>query len=103
MGDGRSADVREGLTSERSSVERDSIAALLASTYELTPAEARIAAYLVGGRNTAEIAEELRVTEETIRTQLKRIYDKTDTRRQAELVRLALRLFVTRLRRSDAG
>ncbi len=56
--------------------------------YGLTPAEARLAQILATGLSLAEAAERLRITRETARSRLKRIYSKTDTHRQAELVRL---------------
>jgi DNA-binding CsgD family transcriptional regulator len=36
------------------------------------------------------MAEELRVTQNTVRTHIKRIFEKTGTNRQAELVRVIL-------------
>ena len=56
-----------------------------------TPAEARLAGRLVLGDSLAEIGEDLGVTQNTLRNQLKTLFSKTDTRRQAELVGLLLR------------
>jgi DNA-binding CsgD family transcriptional regulator/PAS domain-containing protein len=64
---------------------------LLARLYGLTRAEAALAALLLQGREPAEAADELGVTMNTVRTHLKRVFDKTGARRQAELVRLLLR------------
>ncbi len=58
--------------------------------YGLTPAEARLAAKLGSGISVQEAADQLGVTKETARGQLKQVYAKTDTHRQAELVRLIL-------------
>lgn len=58
------------------------------SLYGLTKAEAKLAALLVDGRDLAEAAAINCVTRETVRSQLKAIFQKTETRRQAELVRL---------------
>jgi len=57
----------------------------------LTPAEARLAAALATGATLEQIAAAHRVTEATLRSQLRSIFSKTGTSRQAELVRLALR------------
>lgn len=62
----------------------------LEERYGLTHAEARVAARLGRGLAVKEIAAELHVGVETVRTHLKRVYAKTGTRRQAELVRLVL-------------
>lgn len=58
--------------------------------YDLTPSEAAMASLLVQGLSLKEAAAELNVTENTARTHLKRIFDKTDTHRQGELVGLLL-------------
>jgi len=64
-------------------VERD-----LISIFNLTPAEARLANRLSGGDSIEEIAADLGVTYETSRKQLKSIFQKTNTHRQAQLVAL---------------
>lgn len=56
--------------------------------YKLTPAEARYAARIVEGGSLATIARAAGVTHNTVRTHIRRIFVKTGTRRQAELVRL---------------
>ena len=61
---------------------------LLRAFFGLTPAEARVARELAAGRDLDEIGAALGIRRETVRNHLKRIYEKTDTRRQAELVRL---------------
>lgn len=62
----------------------------LRKTYGLTPAEARLAAALDGRASLNEVAERYGITSATARTQLKAIFRKTNTARQAELVRLIL-------------
>ncbi len=64
--------------------------AALAQLYGLTPAESRLAGLLVGGMALTEAAIELGVSHQTVRTHLKRIFTKTGTNRQAELVGLLL-------------
>lgn len=58
--------------------------------YGLTPAEARLASSLVRGISPAQAAEALGLTINTVRTHLKRIFSKTETRRQSDLVRVLL-------------
>jgi DNA-binding CsgD family transcriptional regulator/PAS domain-containing protein len=63
---------------------------LLSLFYELSHAEARVAALLVQGKSVKEVSESLQVSLNTARTHLKRIFEKTGTRRQAELMQLIL-------------
>jgi DNA-binding CsgD family transcriptional regulator len=64
-------------------------AALLASTYELTAAEARVLSHILSGRTLAETAEKLHVATSTVRTQLDVIFRKTGVNRQSELFLLS--------------
>ena len=59
--------------------------------YALTPSEARIAARLTAGLRPEAVANELGVQVNTVRMHLKRIFVKTGTGRQSELVGLLLR------------
>ena len=68
----------------------------LQTTFRLTPAESRLAILLAEGKALDEIGAELRVTQNTLRSQLKRIFTKTDTRRQGELISLILRTLVAK-------
>jgi DNA-binding CsgD family transcriptional regulator/PAS domain-containing protein len=58
--------------------------------YGLTPAEGEVAVAVLDGEGVRGIAESLGVSVATARTHLHRIFEKTGTRRQAELVRLVL-------------
>ncbi|MCG8589613.1 MAG: alpha/beta hydrolase [Proteobacteria bacterium] len=58
--------------------------------YGLTAAEAALARRLVVSPETADLARDLSVAEDSVRTQLKRIYLKTGTSRKAELVQRIL-------------
>lgn len=58
----------------------------LISLYGLTRSEAAFAAKLVQGKSIEEAAREMFISEHTARTHLKRIFMKTDTHRQPELV-----------------
>jgi DNA-binding CsgD family transcriptional regulator len=68
----------------------DAIARRLQQLYRLTPAEGRIAAMLAMGESVEQIARAKGVSDATLRTQLRSIFAKTGTRRQADIVRLAL-------------
>jgi DNA-binding CsgD family transcriptional regulator/PAS domain-containing protein len=63
---------------------------LLRVAYGLTPTEARVAVCVAAGDRLEDIAKQLEVRVQTIRSHLKNIFQKTDTHRQAELVRLVL-------------
>ena len=63
---------------------------VLSRLYGLTPGEARVCQELVSGKSVNEIADLLEVTQDTVRKHVKQALSKTDTRRQAELVRLLL-------------
>jgi DNA-binding CsgD family transcriptional regulator len=63
-------------------------AALLHGLFDLTPAEARLAAQVGSGLSPRESAEKLGITEETARTVLKRVFSKTGVSRQSELAAL---------------
>jgi DNA-binding CsgD family transcriptional regulator len=62
----------------------------LTALFRLTPSEARLAVALTEGKSLAEAATELGLTVETARNYSKKIYAKTATRGQADLVRLIL-------------
>lgn len=63
---------------------------LLRALFGLTPTEARIAAAVANGLSLAEVAGELRLGTGTVRWHVKRIMSRTETSRQAELVRMIL-------------
>jgi DNA-binding CsgD family transcriptional regulator len=65
-------------------------AGLLRRLYHLTNAEADVALRVMHGADMKEISEQLSVSLPTVRTHLQHVFDKTDTHRQAELVRLLL-------------
>ncbi|MDJ0853083.1 MAG: hypothetical protein QNK04_32330 [Myxococcota bacterium] len=63
---------------------------VLESLYALTPAEAELVRLLAEGCSLDQVAEERGVTMNTVRSQLKQVFCKTDTSRQGELVHLVL-------------
>ncbi|TPM24857.1 helix-turn-helix transcriptional regulator [Mesorhizobium sp. B2-3-4] len=86
-----------GLTGERRAVimvnevtprAREGLDLHVRALFDLTPSEARLAAGLVSGRSLKEIAASGGITVKTGRTYLERIFAKTATRQQSELVAL---------------
>ena len=63
---------------------------LLQRIYGLTPAEANQAVLLAEGKSLKEVAEAQQISLHTVRHHLNRIFAKTGTRRQSDLVRLLL-------------
>ena len=63
----------------------------LVRLFRLTPAEARLAAGIATGAALNEVADALGIGRETARTQLRSVFAKTGTTRQAELVRIITR------------
>ncbi|HTV32394.1 MAG TPA: hypothetical protein VME69_04720 [Methylocella sp.] len=70
-----------------------------AARFGLTGAETRVLAEIIGGAGLLAAATKLKITETTARTHLNRIFAKTRTHRQAELIR---RFFETSLPRPPA-
>lgn len=65
-------------------------ASSLKNFYKLTQAESRLALMLASGHALADISQQLNVSQNTVRNQLKSVFAKTGTGRQAELVALIL-------------
>ena len=63
---------------------------LFARLYGFTAREATVAALLLRGRSPTETAAELAMTENTIRTHIRHIFDKMGVERLADLVRLLM-------------
>ena len=70
--------------------------------YGLSPVETRLACMLANGNSLVDSAKAMHVTEQTARSYLKQIFVKTETNRQAELVRLMLTSSVRTAPRSRA-
>jgi len=58
--------------------------------YELSPAQEQVAALIVEGLALAEIAARMKITPNTARTHLDRVFEKTGVRTQSALVRVLL-------------
>jgi DNA-binding CsgD family transcriptional regulator len=63
--------------------------------FGLSPAQARMSSLIVTGHSIASAARELHVSENTARSHLKQIFQKTDTHSQMELVHLHGRICVS--------
>jgi DNA-binding CsgD family transcriptional regulator len=71
---------------------RPAPAKVVSEMFSLTPAEGRIAMMIAAGRSPEEIAEGLYLSRETVRTQIKAVFQKTRTHRQNELAALIARI-----------
>ena len=65
---------------------------LLIQLYGLTPKEAEMASRLAEAKSVEQAADEMGITYQTARTHLRRIFSKTGTSRQTELLLLVARL-----------
>lgn len=63
---------------------------VLKQLFGLTSTEAKLSLAIADGQTPSEVADALGRSVETVRTHLKRVFEKTSTTRQAELVRLVL-------------
>lgn len=68
--------------------------AVLRQVYGMTKAEARLATRLIGGASLQDVANRTGVTVGTVRCQMKALFAKTGTHRQADLVALLTRLAI---------
>lgn len=62
----------------------------LQALFNLTPAEAAVAKALVQGNSLVEIAASHRISLNTVKTHIQRVFAKTSTKRQGELIALIL-------------
>lgn len=76
--------------------EHDPRSCPFARQFELTPAQARVNALVFSGHPLSNIARALHVSENTVRTHLKQIFQKTNTHGQMELVHLHARVCADR-------
>jgi DNA-binding CsgD family transcriptional regulator len=69
-------------------VEHDPDSCVFARRYELTQAQARVSALVFAGHPLPGLAQALGVSENTVRSHLKQVYQKTNTHGQMELANL---------------
>jgi DNA-binding CsgD family transcriptional regulator len=73
---------------QQTGIDIDPAVNIVARLYQLTGAEARVLQAVIDTGGVPDIAAALGVSESTIRTHLKRLFDKTNTHRQVDLVKL---------------
>lgn len=69
----------------------DPASCAFARRYDLTAAQAKVSALVFAGQSLSSIAQSLNVSENTVRSHLKQIFQKTDTHGQMDLVHLHAR------------
>jgi DNA-binding CsgD family transcriptional regulator len=62
-----------------------------ASGRQVTPRELEVLALIADGNSTSEIAERLWITEETVRTHVRRLFERLEARTRAHAVSIAYR------------
>jgi DNA-binding CsgD family transcriptional regulator len=72
----------------KASLDSSAASDIIKNIFKLTPAEARVLLRVVELGGVSETARNLDVAESTVKTHLGRIFTKTDTKRQADLVKL---------------
>jgi DNA-binding CsgD family transcriptional regulator len=70
----------------------DASSCIFARQYELTAAQAKVSSLMFAGQSLATISQTLNLSENTIRSHLKQIFQKTGTHGQMELVHLHARV-----------
>jgi len=73
---------------QKAALATHSLPEAIAKTYRLTAMEVRILLAIVEVGGAPQVAETLGIGESTVKTHLKRLYEKTGARRQADLVKL---------------
>lgn len=94
----RQAGVRRGLvmvTVRGGHVRHDPATCAFAGQFELTAAQAKVSALVLAGMSLSRVAQSLNVSENTVRSHLKQIFQKTGTHGQMELVHLHARVCPT--------
>ena len=72
----------------KAAIESPYVPEVIARKYRLTPTELRVLLVLVEVGGVSEIAATLGIARTTVKMHLRRLFEKTDTRRQADLVKL---------------
>ncbi len=87
-GAGDAAEPATAVFVRRAAMDYPSRPDIIAESYKLTPTELRVLTALVEIGGVPDVAAALGVAETTVKTHLSRLFAKTGTRRQADLVRL---------------
>ncbi len=85
---GRTYDAAAALFVHEAALETPSMPDALAKAYRLTAMELRVLLGIVQVGGGPSVAEELGISETTVRSHLRHVYQKTGTNRQADLVKL---------------
>ena len=85
---GAAFDATAMLVVNSTSLDAPAAANIIKKVFKLTPAELRVLLAVVEFGGVPDTARNLNVAESTVKTHLGRIFAKTDTKRQAELVKL---------------
>src|SRR5690242_2627995 len=85
---GRTCGAAMALFVQKATIGRPSPPEVIAKAYQLTPTELRVLFAIVEVGGVPDVADALGVSTETVKTHLGRLYDKTGTHRQADLVKL---------------
>lgn len=88
-GPGRACGAVGALFVWKAAIDARSCAGLIDRAFELTPAELRVLLSIVEIGGVPEAADALGIAETTVKTHLHRVFAKTGTSRQADLVKLA--------------
>jgi DNA-binding CsgD family transcriptional regulator len=67
----------------------EGLASTLATTFGLTGAEGRVLSALLEGLSLSDIATRHQISINTVRSHLQRLFEKTNTKRQSDLIRIA--------------
>ncbi|WFU18580.1 helix-turn-helix transcriptional regulator [Bradyrhizobium sp. CB3481] len=86
--DGRSQEAVAAVLVYKAGMECPRPPDIIARSYNLTPTELRVLLAIVDVGGTPQVAATLGIAPSTVRTHVGRLFEKTGTRRQAELVRL---------------
>jgi DNA-binding NarL/FixJ family response regulator len=70
---------------------------IVSNLYDLTPAETRILLAIIKGGGVPHVASMLRISKTTVKSHLQRVFTKTGTSRQADLVKLVASFMAPRL------
>lgn len=91
----RQAGVRQGLVmvaARGGHAGHDPATCMFARQYELTAAQAKVSALVFAGQSLSSVSRSLNLSENTVRSHMKQIFQKTDTHGQMELVHLHARV-----------
>lgn len=79
------------ITARNSQIEHDYQTCSFVKQFGLSPAQARVSVMIITGHSLADTAQKLHVSENTARSHLKQVFQKTSTHGQMELVHLHAR------------